>query len=270
MLMGIFLLTAFSISVYSQSDQQREQVLRDMRERQKQNERFDRLRGSEFPEIDASFFKLSNEAEQFIAPSDEEKAKYKDFLRLSDTEIVKIFNPQCHQIGDVELGENCKFGIPGFGNYYSFRHRQHFFPALTDVQLYKNWFVLTGFLTQGIIVSLGEIDLEKISLQSDGVKFLTDFTPAENPQEADKQAANIENGIENGKYVHNRAAKVEENTAYAMRTIAYRSNIKTSSIDKREDTIVIFKVINQDEDGNVTIIWRKLLSKKAPKLKIKQ
>ncbi|HEX8264396.1 MAG TPA: hypothetical protein VF596_03155 [Pyrinomonadaceae bacterium] len=255
----------FSLSIFGQSDQQREQIRREVFEQRQHKRKLDNLKGVEVEGINLSFFKLSNEDKQLTAPSEEDKKKIADFSRLSNVEIVKLLNISCLKAGQVKLDNACKNSIPGFGSYYSFRDRRYLYPSMSDLQLSKDWFVTAGFLTQGIIVSLGEVDFENISLISPGVNFLNQFTPAESPDEADKQRKQIEDGIKKDEFSYNRIAQVKVNNVYAMRSIAYRSKAKT--LDKREDTILVFKVISRDIEGNVTLIWRKLKSKTAPKIK---
>jgi hypothetical protein len=235
-------------------------------ERRQTNEDFNRTKVIEVEPINLPVFKLSKEDQQLIAPAEADKSRYADFLRLPDTEITKILNASCLEIGDVELSAGCKSGIPGYGRFYSFNHKRHLPSKLSNIQLVKGWFAATGFLTQGIIVSLGEVDIREISLQSEGVKFLAAFVPAETSSGAEKQAEKIKSGIEAFSFVYKQAEKVKENTVYAIRSISYRSKIKTASFDKRTDIIVIFKVLSREKDGSVVIIWRRLQSKDAPKI----
>lgn len=218
----------------------------------------------------SSRLKLSKEDREIITPSDTDKNKYRQILDLPKTRMIKLLDSQCFRIVEndkpVELSKECKTAIPGFGAFYSFRAEQHSYRAYSDIQFFKDWFISSGLLTQGIIVSLGETDFEKVSLSSNGVKFLTEFIPAETAVEADKQKSTIENGIEKGKFYYNRAVEVKENGVYAMRSVAYRSKIKMGD-DKRKDVIIVFKVIRKSPDGNITLIWRELQNKEAPEIK---
>ena len=49
-----------------------------------------------------------------------------------------------------------------------------------------------------------------------------------------------------------------------MRSIAYKLNTETN--DKRRDLLVVFTVVQQDESGNVTLLWKELRNIEAPKL----
>jgi hypothetical protein len=69
---------------------------------------------------------------------------------------------------------------------------------------------------------------------------------------------------------------VADNTTYALRSIAYQGTIMRSiqtltynelDVDKRRDVIVVFRVVKRDADGSVTILWKELSNKNAPKLK---
>jgi len=265
-----FLFAMIPLSVSGQVDPNmrpkiRERLPADAREHERRQKEFENLRGIEVEKINLSFFKLSRDDKQLIAPSDADKREHTKVLRLPDSGIVKLLDISCQKVGAVKLDDACNNSIPGFGSYYSFRNERHLFPLMSDIQLFKGWFVSAGFLTQGIIVSLGETDFEKISLASTGVNFLSQFLPADTADGADKQRRLIEEGIVKDGFKYNRAIPVKENSIYAMRSIAYRSKAKT--LDKRDDTIVVFKVIRKDSKGNVTLIWRKLKSITAPEIK---
>ncbi len=261
-----FIWTVNIILIFGQSDPQREQIRRENRDRQQTIEDFDRIKNAAIEPINLSVFRLSKKDLQLIAPHETDKSQYADFLRLPDTEITKILNVSCFGVGDIELSAGCKSGIPGYGKFYSFNHKRHLPSKLSNIQLVKDWFAATGFLTQGLIVSLGEIDIRDVSLHSQGVRFLSAFVPAETSTGAEKQAEKIKIGIEAENYIYKQAEKIKENNVYAMRSISYRSKIKTASFDKRTDIIVVFKVIRIEKDGSVVLIWRKLQSKDAPKI----
>lgn len=158
----LFLIILLNSFVVGQTIQQSEQIRQEIRDRDRKEKIFKRLKNvqiEEIGEIDLSSFKLSKKDKQMIEPSKTDVALYSSSLRLPETKIIKIINVSCMEYGVVELGEACKSGILGFGNYYSFRQKQHLFPTLSDIRLYKDWVVSSGFLTQGIIVSLGKIIL---------------------------------------------------------------------------------------------------------------
>ncbi len=50
---------------------------------------------------------------------------------------------------------------------------------LADLVLEKNIIKTDSLLQQGLMVNLGKVALEQISAQTDGLKFLFDFKPAQ-------------------------------------------------------------------------------------------
>lgn len=258
-----------AILIYGQTVERSEQIRREIRQQERVNQDFKILRDTKVGSIELPIYKLSKADKLLIAPDAALKSAYAEFLRLPDTEITKILNVSCFEIGDVKLSNGCKSGIPGYGSFYSFNHKRHLSWESSNIHLDKDQFVTTGFSTLGIIVSLGEVEIEKLSLQSDGVKFLADFVPAEIKSEAEKQVEKIKNGIKAGSYVYKQAEKVKESTVYAMRSVAYRSKVRAASFNARKDIIVTFKVIRREENGNVVLIWRQLQTKDASELREK-
>ena len=104
-------------------------------------------------------------------------------------------------------------------------------------------------------------------------------------QEAKKQYAGIVNGIESDNFKYSNSVKVQENTSYALRLAAYKSdrepkierksgkvkskdNFRYLSLkaDKRIDLTVAFRVVRKEENGGITILWKEISRRNAPKL----
>ena len=123
---------------------------------------------------------------------------------------------------------------------------------------------------------LGDLPLESVSLSNDGMKFLLNYRPAVNNDEVLSKTEELAKGLRADNYTYAKTAPVLENMTYAIRVIAYRGKImhplgknyfyNELEGDKRVDLIGVFRITRR-EDGNLTLLWKELQRKGAPKIK---
>ena len=215
-----------------------------------------------------------------LSPDGEDQVKYAEFLRQSDTGLIKLAADVGCDDGKlvVVATPRCfKYLIPGAGSAYSFRTENYRLRRLADIVYTADSFQAMGVLLNGIFVELGDVPLEKVNLQTRGLKFLTNLEPtADKFQELERQ---LSKGIDFDGFQYRRSVRAAENTTYVLRSIAYRGfSLRNAEgiffdefdFDKRLDVIVAFRLVSKDADGNVTILWKKLLQKNSPKLSGKQ
>lgn len=287
LLVGIYLISSFSISAQTASGTPtpQQEAQRMIREQQRRQQEFDRLKnlGSQsqttiFAKREALPLKAKRTKAQRkrLLPDALEAAKYAAFLRQPNTGLVKIFpDVGCEDNANVVRADAiCLDSIPNSA-FYSFREREHTNEYLSDVRVNNNFFVSDGILSQGILVSLGDASLENLSLDSEGMKFLVEFAPETNSQEASKQTRQIINGVRSGKFLYKKSLPIAENTTYAMRVVAYRGKFMrvfrgnlydVLAGDDRMDLILGFRVVRKSDDGSVTLLWKELQRKEAPKI----
>ena len=125
------------------------------------------------------------------------------------------------------------------------------------------------------MVKLGEIELEKVFGENEGLKFLSSFSPDPQSPEAQKQYIQMMRGVEVGNYEYKKALPIIENMTYALRVVAYRGNVFRSfrgfrfdllDGDKRIDLTLAFRIIRKEKDGSVTLLWKEIERKDAPRL----
>lgn len=225
-----------------------------------------------------------NEMKALLEPSPGDFDKYKDFLQQPKTGLLRLFSDfDCETKNIIRADGNCENFIPGSWSY-SFRLKNYVQASFSDIRFKDKYIISDGFLTQGIMVQFGDIPLANISLQSSGMKFLTDFKPATDPDEARKQYAQIAKVVTSNSYIYSKKIKVVENATYAMRMIAYRVNIKNrlrvpygvnyeqdkflllNDTDKRIDLTLVFRIVRKSDDGGITVLWKELERKNAPQI----
>jgi hypothetical protein len=209
-----------------------------------------------------SLGKALNEKEKLLlSPSDKDQAKFAEFLKQPETGLIRIL-PR-------GLYDN-RLTIRGGGAYYSFALLTHEYGRGSDIGLEQiqtqeyapppiaNYVFQTGFAGAdgGFIVRLGNVPLEKVTLDHKGVKFLADFTPPSTEPEARKVFRRDYAGVMKNRFEYKWRSQVIVNQTYALRSINYRTS----------DVLVAFRVVSKDSDGSVDILWKMLKRFPTPTL----
>lgn len=230
---------------------------------------------------DLNFFpfkaKRTKDQDKKLRPNAEDLAKYADFLKKPRTGIFRLMNDfGCDSnVYIIKVDDNCKNVIPG-SSFYSFREKEYTSAYLADIRFKDNLLITDGVLSQNILVRLGDIPLENLSVETQGMKFLTEFVPETLNTAATRQYIDIVKGVRAGKYEYRKVLPASENMTYAIRVIAYRGSFYKSfrgwifdliSGDDRFDLTLGFRIIRKETDGSVTILWKEIERKKSPKLK---
>lgn len=222
--------------------------------------------------------KLSKEQKERRRPEAEDSAKFANFLKLPQTGLFKLFpNIGCFSKNTVRVDEECKNAVP-LSSYYSFQKRDYS-GQIAEIGLKDDNFYSRGLPTNALIVSLGDIPIETVSITSNGVKFLADYQPASDNNEILAKQKELNEGIKDGSYQYSDSAPALENMTFAVRVIAYQGKLMLSlgntdssynllEKDKRADIIVVFRTIRKSADGSLTILWKQLQRKESPKIKL--
>lgn len=237
-----------------------------------------RLPGNAQKAITDQYRKPNKEELETLKVSPADKEKYAAFLRQPDTGLIKL-------AADLKCADNTKvvvatpdclkYTMPGAGSSYSFRTENYRIQRLADLIYTDNSFQVTGALTHGFLVRIGDVPLEKVSLQTEGLKYLVDFKPTVDYAEAKKIADEFVKGVSKDGFLYRRGLNAVEDTTYVLRVVAYDGRLNRAvqgttynelDFDKRKDVIVAFRIVSRDADGGVTILWKKLAEKDAPKL----
>lgn len=218
--------------------------------------------------------KLTSEQKKRLLPED--IAKYNSFLQQTKTGLIKLFpDIGCEENANIiRADKQCLNWIPNSA-FYSFREREHTTEYLADIRLEKDFFISDGILSQGILVALGKIPIENITLDSAGMNFLVNYQPEQKNQDAFNQFVQITKGVRSDDFFYKNALPAEVDTTYALRVIAYRGSFLQTfrrfrfnmlDGDKRADLTLAFRVVRKSEDGSISLLWKELQRKDAPKL----
>lgn len=213
------------------------------------------------------------------APNPEDLLLYADFLTQKNTGIFKLFPDLGCDLGKiVKVDGECSNAVTRSSSY-SFFKKDYTVPKIA---LKEGNLVSDSFLSQNIIVSLGDRDINSVSLQTEQAKYLVEFTPETKSKKAKEQFWKIAQKVRANGFIYGKVAKIYDFETYLIRIIAYRYNVsfpnptngqETRSLvsdSSRRDKIIAFKVIRRDHDGSITIVWKELTDKKSPVLEFEK
>jgi hypothetical protein len=220
--------------------------------------------------------KPTREQKKRLLPDPRDLRKYERFLELPKTGIFRLMpDIGCTEnINVIKADEICLNFVPE-SSYYSFREKEHTIELLADIRLRNGFLISDGILSQGILVHLGGVELEKIAPQSEGLEFLSSFSPNPLGIEAQKQYLQMMRGVKVGNYEYKKALPMIENATYALRVIAYKGNVfrvfrgfrfDLLDGDKRLDLTLAFRVIRKEQDGGITLLWKEIERKESPRI----
>lgn len=267
------------IQIQRTLDAQQRTAMKEMEDNARATAKFP---GEKLPEMSE---KDRRRIEALLAPDPEDLLTYKEFLDQDRTGIFRLFpNSDCESQGVIRIDGECQNHVPG-GSSYSFRGRA----TTPDIFFNNGLLVAEGFFSQEVMTSLGDIAVEDVALSTRGLKFLGEFEPAIDFAGAKEQHAKIGKGVEADGILYSNLAKPRVGGTYAVRIVAYRNGnnlIKRLSPDginrnspvfkflqvqqdNRVDLLIAFRVIRQDLNGNLTILWKELNRKRSPEINFK-
>jgi len=200
-------------------------------------------------EIAAKRAELAKLEKAFLAPSEEDRVMYADFLRQPDTGLIRLLPRQNSDRQDLTLN--------GGGAYYSFKERTHEYGNSSDISL-EQGMLSTGFAgaNYGMLASLGDVQLETVNLEGGAAQALGQYAPAEDEPHARIEQRRTSEGATFDGVSFKRRQSLRLNSTYLLRSVNYHAS----------DVLVAFKVVRIDNDDSVIILWKLLKQYPTPYL----
>lgn len=208
----------------------------------------------------------SSEKQQLVIdPLDE--ARFADFLSQPDTGLVRLLpfhaRGRVVSVEDPEISRRPGFSL--FAATYSFTKRKHGRalsgwhdpPLLGWAELMLKDGILLGAVMEdsvAFMVKLGDVPIENISLQTNGIAELDSFQPPDNRTDANRMYEISLRGVRIGDFLYSSKIPATVNTTYVLR----------SAMSRRADVLVCFRIVRRDNDDSLTIIWKKLKQYRKP------
>lgn len=204
---------------------------------------------------------FSNER-KLLEPSIEDRQQYSTLLSQPGTGIFKLLVEERSTANGAVSVEELKDKKPvlslfGGGSFYSFTKRKHDLNDWVDIAIINGSLKsgLTG-KSLGVMTIIGDVPLELIKPESYGVAHLAKLAPPTDFSAAAKQFAQNTTGYESEGMIYKSTMPIVLNQAYVLRSTLYQ----------RGDLLIAFRIIRQDKDGALTIVWKKLNSYPVSKL----
>jgi hypothetical protein len=223
---------------------------------------------------------LSAREKKLLAVSEAERQKHQAFLQQPDTGLFKLLTIDETRLAIHDINEQQAFPhLVGLGAFFSFAKRTHnadewaqirwkdgaFHPAYTEMK--RTTVASSGGMAQSfaytsgygfaVFTALGNVPLEEVTLQQSAVQGLAALMPATQYQDFINQVRQARAGFRIGGQQYQSVTPVRADTTYVMRAINY----------KKADVIVAFRVVQQDADGSLHILWKQLKSFSPAELK---
>ena len=214
-----------------------------------------------------------------VEPSREILEKFAGFLRQPNTGLTKLIDDKgCADNTKIVVAtDNClKYTMPGAGSSFSFRTESYRIGRLADLTYTDKSFQAAGVLLHGIFVNIGNVPLGDVTLATKGMKYLVEFQPEPDYEKGKAIDQQLTQGVKQDGFLYRRGLYTVENTTFALRSVAYGGkyfravrNLTYNEFDydKRKDVIVVFRIVERDAEGSVTILWKMLQEKDSPEIK---
>ena len=217
--------------------------------------------------------KMTEEFAEEMETDPDLRAQYAGFLAASNTGIVKLISSgECKALKSEKKLRSClqrNANIRGFANSFSFREGKRNVFARSDIALKDSYLITGRHSVQTMVVRLGSIRLDSITLDSGGLSYLRGFKPSKSAAKMDAEFDKLANGVtvatftpdgKEIKFNYGKISMAEVGMTYAMRSIAYRP-VASDPLPKDKDVIVVFRVVAHEKNKNVTIVWKVLTQK---------
>jgi hypothetical protein len=202
-------------------------------------------------EIAAKRAELSKLEKAFLAPSEEDQARYAGFLRLPDTGLIRLMPREALD------SKNPALNLRGGGAYYSFKELTHEYVNSSDLSLEQGQFT-TGFAgaNYGLLASLGDVPLQNVSVETSAAHVLSQYTPAPDEPKARIEQRKSSEGTTIDGVTYRGRVSMQLNYTYVLRSVNYYAS----------DSLVAFRVVRIDNDDSVIILWKRLKKYPTPYL----
>jgi hypothetical protein len=211
---------------------------------------------------------LTEAGKAMLKPIEKDYVEYRQFLKTSKTGIAKIFpEAKCNRLILNAADNKCVAAaqMSGQGSFYSFRKKMNIADRWSDIYFADGNLSIVGSSNSlGFISNLGDLPIESLDKNSSEIADLQKYELPGTYSDLAAQRTQFANGVKNGEHFWASKVRVKLNATYGLRT-AYWTDRRYGGEDI--DLLVVMKVIRENEDGSVTIVWRELQRKSSPKLK---
>jgi hypothetical protein len=199
-------------------------------------------------QIEAKRAELTVLEKRLLAPSEEERNAYAEFIGQRDKGLIRLLPRETY---DGVLA------IRGGGSYYSFVTLTHAYGRGSDIAL-EQGFLKVGFAgaDYGMLLNVGDVPLEDINTEHSTVKFLAAYNAVLEEPLARVEQRRFGGGTKIDGVMYSERVRAQVKATYVVRSINYSES----------DVLVAFRVLRKDNDGSLIIAWKMLREFPIPDL----
>ena len=206
-------------------------------------------------QLEAKRAELATLEKEFLEPTAEDRAQFATLLSEPNTGLIRLL-PREKFDSSIVKDKTKTLMTKGGGAYYSFKRSTHEYGYGSDIELSSNH-LSVGFAgyDYGMMLKLGDIGLEDLTLQLPAVRTLLDYTPAKTEADARTEHRKFGMGADVQGFVFKDRLPLEINTTYLLRSLTYPDS----------DIAVAFRVVRKDTDDSVIVAFKVLKDFSTPK-----
>lgn len=207
-------------------------------------------------DIAAKRAELQQLEDQFLAPGEEDRAAFKEFLAQPDTGLIRLLPRELYE-SEVYKKNRKTLTIRGGGAYFSFARETHEYGYGSDLQL-ESGYLSVGFAgaCYGMMIDLGDVSLDEITTDYPRVLSLLNYAAAKDEPQARVEQHQVQLGRILDGATYKARLPVKIGSTFLLRSVNYDYS----------DVLVGFRPVRQDGDGSVIIAWKLLKKFSKPEL----
>jgi hypothetical protein len=203
-------------------------------------------------QIDDLHSQLKHKEAQFLTASPIDAKRYSRFLAQPNTGLCRLMPRETF---------DGRLLTRGGGAYYSFTELTNEYGNATQIGLERGSFSsMFAGADIGVMVSLGALPLENVDADQDGVRYLAAIVAPTREPDARQWQRRAGGGFEADGFNYKSTLPAIVNSTYVVRSIEFN----------QADVLVAFRVVRQEEDGSVTLLWKILEQFPTPELLAEQ
>jgi hypothetical protein len=230
--------------------------------------------------------KLTEAQKKLLAPSAEDQAAHREFLRQEHTGLIRLLPRGKYEFNSmVAADQSTDLALPirGGGAFYSFAEKKHAYGPWSEITLQEGRLVV-GFLHQslGVMTRLGDVPLESVTVTTPGSDYLAQLVPSTEPAAARDQCIRNLQGFSAGGRIYNANLLAMVNQTYVLRSVVYKKEgrmvvppgggavyVPHPYEYGGADELIAFRILRAGEDGSITILWKRLQKFSPPRIRQK-
>jgi hypothetical protein len=193
---------------------------------------------------------------QILEPSEQDRLAYNEFLQQPKTGIVRLLPREKY---DLEVYKDVKptTTIRGGGAFYSFSGNSHDYNTGEGPEVLLAWGQFgIGFSggNYGALTNLGDVQLEQITIEHRAARFLAEYSVPNQLTDAYSEKRRFGQGVLLDGATYKSRVSAVVNSTYLLRSMNWN----------RSNVLLVFRVVRQDTDGSVILVWKLLKNYPMP------